>query len=447
MRLLSIVTALLVALVLYFVVIERERLLEFARDISPAAIGADATEAAETNADQSDPAAAPEEDTTAQDEAGESGAIAVMARRSTAQEVDARVLLRGETEAARSVDVMAETTGRIVSEPLRKGAFVEAGELLCKLDPGTRAVGLAEAEAALADAQARVPEVRSRIPEAEARVAQAEAALDEARINANAANRLSESGFASETRVAATTSAVRSAEASVSAAKAGLEAARSGLETSRAAIESAEAAVARAEDELSKTEITAPFAGLLETDTAELGALMQAGGMGGSACATILQLDPIRLVGYVPETDVGRVEVGARAGAQLTEGGEVSGRVTFVSRSADPVTRTFRVEVTVPNEGLGISAGQTAEIAIEAEGELAHLLPQSALTLNDDGEIGVRTITPETTALFRPVEILRDTSRGIYVAGLPETADVILLGQEYVTDGVPVAPSYEEVIQ
>ncbi len=443
MRLLSVLTALLVALVLYFVVIERDRLLDFARDISPAALGGQD----ETVADAVD---APEEEATtetAQAPAAQDGAIAVMARRSTAQEVDARVLLRGETEAARSVDVMAETTGRIVSEPLRKGAFVEADELLCALDPGTREVGVAEAEAALADARARVPEVRARIPEAEARVAQAQAALDEARINANAANRLSEQGFASETRVAATTSAVRSAEAALSTAEAGLEAARSGLETSRAGIESAEAALARARDELAKTEIRAPFAGLLETDTAELGALLQAGGQGGAPCATILQLDPIKFVGFVPETDVGRVEVGARAGARLTEGGEVAGRVTFVSRAADPVTRTFRIEVTVDNRGLAISAGQTAEIGIEAEGEMAHLLPQSALTLNDAGEIGVRTVDADTRALFMPVRILRDTSRGIYVAGLPDQVDVILLGQEYVTDGVPLAPSYEEVIQ
>ncbi|SFQ54818.1 membrane fusion protein, multidrug efflux system [Roseivivax halotolerans] len=442
MRLLPILTALVVAAVLYGVVIERDRLLEFARQAAPAAPGA---EQAETAGAVNTEEAETEVDVPANE--APDGAIKVMARTSQAQEIDAQVLVRGETEAARMVEVMAETTGRVVSEPLRKGAFVEDGEILCRLDPGTREVSLAEAEAALADARARVPEAESRIPEAEARVAEAEAALNEANINANAANRLSESGFASETRVASTTAGVRSAEAAVSSARAGLEAARSGLESSKASIESAEAAVARAEDELEKTTIKAPFAGLLESDTAELGALMQSGGMGGAPCATILQLDPIKLVGFVPETEVGRIEVGARAGARLTEGGDIEGRVTFVSRSADPLTRTFRVEVTAPNEGLGISAGQTAEIVIEAEGELAHLLPQSAMTLNDDGQIGVRTVSEEDTALFMSVEILRDTARGIYVGGLPETVDVILLGQEYVTDGVAVAPSYEEIIQ
>ena len=77
--------------------------------------------------------------------------------------------------------------------------------------------------------------------------------------------------------------------------------------------------------------------------------------MGGDPCATILQLDPIKLVGFVPEADVGRVTVGAPAGARLVEGGTVSGKVTFVSRSADETTRTFRVEIEVPNADLAIS--------------------------------------------------------------------------------------------
>nr|WP_276612525.1 HlyD family efflux transporter periplasmic adaptor subunit [Pseudorhodobacter turbinis] len=89
--------------------------------------------------------------------------------------------------------------------------------------------------------------------------------------------------------------------------------------------------------------LSAPFDGLLETDTAELGALLQP----GSSCATVIQLDPIKMVGFLAETDVDKVSVGAMAQARLASGREAVGRVTFLSRSADPLTRTFRVEVTV----------------------------------------------------------------------------------------------------
>ena len=131
--------------------------------------------------------------------------------------------------------------------------------------------------------------------------------------------------------------------------------------------------MAAAKNELSKLVLRAPFRGLLETDSAEVGSLLQP----GSLCATIIQLDRIKLVGFVPETMVDRVEEGATAGARLASGREVLGKVTFISRSADPNTRTFRVDVEIENPDLSIRDGQTAEIAIQSDGQTAHLLPQS----------------------------------------------------------------------
>jgi multidrug efflux system membrane fusion protein len=167
---------------------------------------------------------------------------------------------------------------------------------------------------------------------------------------------------------------------------------------------------------------------------------MQPGGL----CGTIVQLDPIKLVGFVPEADLDKIEVGALAGARLASGTEVQGRVTFLSRSGDDTTRTFRVEVTVPNPDLAIRDGQTADILVSAEGRVAHLLPQSALTLDDGGLLGIRAVTVDDRALFYPVTLLRDTVDGVWLTDLPEKIDVIVTGQEYVIDGVPVAPTFKE---
>jgi len=164
----------------------------------------------------------------------------------------------------------------------------------------------------------------------------------------------------------------------------------------------------------------------------------------GSLCATIIQLNPIKLVGYVPESDVDRVKVGALAGAELASGTRVQGRVTYLSRSADPTTRTFEVEITVPNPDLKIRDGQTAAILIQAEGVLAHRLAQSALTLNKDGQIGVRVVAADNIVAFNPIELVRDDIDGIWVTGLPQMADVIVVGQDFVTAGVEVAPTYRE---
>lgn len=427
MRVIPLITAVLVTAFLYFLVIERDTLMAFARG-------------EETQESAADASAPPESDAAAEAHASTVGVIAM---HSKAQSIDSAVVLRGQTEAARQVTVRAETSGQVISEPLRKGAFVEKGQILCQLDPGARAASLAEAKARLAEAEARRPEIEAQIPRAEAQLAQAEAQLAEARINDNAARKLSEGGYASETRVASAAAAVRSAEAAVKSAEAALKSAQSGFSGLQASIESAQAGVAAAENEIGRIEIKAPFGGLLETDTAELGALMQPGG----ACATILQLDPIKLVAFVPEAQVGRIGVGARAGGRLSTGDVLQGKVTFLGRSADPLTRTFRVEIEVPNPALKVRDGQTAEILIAAEGRTAHLVPQSALTLNDEGLLGVRLVDETSHAVFAPVTLLRDDPKGAWLAGLPDEADIIIIGQEYVIDGVPVAASYEELAQ
>ncbi|WP_236638479.1 efflux RND transporter periplasmic adaptor subunit [Mangrovicoccus ximenensis] len=359
MRLLPIVTALIVAAVLYGLVFERDALRDIVSGRPP--------ERAETPAGAE---AAPE--------AAGRGAINVVAIDSTAREVGNTVVLRGRTEADRQVEVMAQISGLVISEPKPKGSFVAAGEVICRIDPGTRPADLAEARARLAEAE----------------------------ISNTAAERLSRGGYTSETQAVA----------------------------ARASLESAQAAVTRAETEIARLEITAPFAGLLETDSAELGSLMQP----GSACATVIRLDPVRLVGFLPETQVDLVKTGATARAQLADGTQREGTVSFVSRSADAETRTFRVDIAVANPDFSVRDGQTAEIAIEAEGTLAHLIPQSALTLDDDGTMGVRIVDAESRARFLPVRMLRDTAEGMLVAGLPERVTIITLGQDYVTDGVAV---------
>ncbi|WP_282076372.1 efflux RND transporter periplasmic adaptor subunit [Epibacterium ulvae] len=431
MRIIPLITAATVTVGTYMFVIERDRVMSFARGDGPLFASAQAeTVSTDTEISPTDTFAAaetvPVKTPTVLSE--ETGRVKVVALRSVARTIDSAVVLRGQTQALRQVEVRSETSATVLSEPLRKGAHVAKGDLLCELASGTRPSVLAEAKARLIEAEARVPEARARLDEAHAR-------LREAEINLNAAKRLSEDGYASDTRVAAAEAAERTAIAAIASAQ-------SGLQSTQAGIQSAAAIVAAAEKEMERLTITAPFDGLLESDTAELGSLMQP----GSLCGTVIQLDSVKLVGFVPEIDVNRIEIGALAGAELAAGAQVKGRVTFVSRSADPETRTFEVEIEVPNPDLQIRDGQTADIVIAADGAKAHKLPQSALTLNNEGQLGVRTVSTNQVVDFVPVKLLRDESDGVWLSGLPEKADVIVLGQDFVTQGVLVAPTYKEAL-
>ncbi|MDG1739538.1 MAG: efflux RND transporter periplasmic adaptor subunit [Paracoccaceae bacterium] len=428
MRLVPFLSAILVMVFFYFIVVEREALFEFAGVNSG------------SSAEEADVSSAAAETETSEAPAEPEKAVPVIARKSIAQTIDSAVIVRGETQAARQVELRSETGGQVVSEPLRKGTFVEQDEIMCEIDKGTREVSLADANARLAEAKSRIPETEARIPEAIARIQEATSRLLEAEINRNQAEKLFEDGFATESRVVSAIAAVKSAEAAISSAEAGLKAAKAGMDNISASIQSAEAGVASAIREIEKLTLRAPFKGLLESDTAELGSLMQQ----GTLCGTIIQLDPIKIVGFVPEADVNRITEGVRAGAQMIDGQRVFGTVEFLSRSADQTTRTFLVEIGVPNPDLKIRDGQTADILIESDGASAHLLPQSALTLSDGGDLGVRTIV-DGKAKFSKVAILRDSSKGVWVSGLPNEVEVILVGQEYTSDGTPVLASYEEL--
>ncbi len=418
MRIISLITAVLVVSILYVLVFERDVLKGFSNGKNIADLTGDLGNGPELS--NEDNFIFPTKDIIKK-------IISVVVVESTAKTIDSSVILRGETAAARLVEVRSETSGQVVNEPLRKGMAISQGQILCGLDPGTRQASLADAVAGLAEARARVPETQAKLNEAQAR-------LTEAKINFNAANKLSEGGYASETRVA-------SAEASVRAAEAGVASATAGFETTRSRIQSAEASVAIAKKEIERVSLKAPFSGILETDTAELGTLLQPGAL----CAEIIQLNPIKFIGFAPETELNRIVKGSSAIAKLINGKEIQGKVTFISRSADQTTRTFRVEIEADNSDLSISKGQTSEILIASDGTQAHLLPQSALTLDDNGALGVRTVDDASKVLFVETDIIRDTMKGVWLKGLPERTNVIIIGQEYVTDGVEVKQIFQEV--
>ncbi|TVP97168.1 MAG: efflux RND transporter periplasmic adaptor subunit [Roseinatronobacter sp.] len=363
MRVFPLITAVAVTLVLYLAIMERDALLGFAGVM---------TDELQEQSDTDTP---------------EAPRVRVLAQRSVAQPVATTVVLRGRTEAMRQVEIRSETSGLIVSDPLRRGASVQAGDRLCEVAPGVR-------KAALDEAQAR---------------------MTEAEINFRAASGLSESGFATDVRLA----------------------------NARAALQSAQAGVDRAVEEMARLVMHAPFDGILETDTAELGSLLQPGAL----CATLIQLDPIKLVGYATEAQVDRLEQDAPAGARLASGREVMGTVSFIARSADAQTRTFRVDVTIPNPDGRIRDGQSADIIVQAQDQTGHLLPSSALTLNDTGELGLRLVDDAGLVSFAPAQILRDSAEGIWLAGLPDEIGAITVGQEFTREGARVHVTWDDNAQ
>lgn len=294
-----------------------------------------------------------------------------------------RIKVRGRTENKRTVDVRAETNGRIVERPVERGTRVASGDLLCRLA----------------------------IEDREARLAQARASVEQARIEYEGSLRLQDKGFNSETAIAQ---------------------AKSRLATAQAQLEAATLDVQR-------TEVRAPFAGVVEDTPLEIGDYAQP----GTACASIVDLDPMLLVGRVSERDVYRFDVGAEAIGHLATGERVTGPVSFVGQQADPGTRTYRVEVTVPNPDYALRSGVTTEVEIDIGEVEAHKISPAVLALDDAGNIGVRIVDADDRVRFQHVDILSDAADGVWVRGLPPVTTLITVGQELVVSGQRVDVEFQ----
>lgn len=184
--------------------------------------------------------------------------------------------------------------------------------------------------------------------------------------------------------------------------------------------------------ELNRTEVKAPFSGYIE-QIVKPGNFLER----GQNCATIIQLNPIIFVAEVPEFSINKIETGQEVSMKLVTGELLKGNLTFVSKSASPSTRTFKVESQIPNKDGEVRDGITAEMTIKTKIVKAHKISPSILLLNDAGMVGVRSIK-DNIVKFNEVIILEDSESGLWITGLPETLELIVQGQGFVEDGQKV---------
>ena len=292
-----------------------------------------------------------------------------------------QIRIRGRTQAFRHVMVRAEEPGKLISEPVARGTRVSQGDVLCELAIDARDANLSESLSRLEQTQFEY-----------------KASLD-----------LQKRGLQSDVIVA----------------------------QQKAAVSAAEAAVSRAELALARTKILAPFDGVVETRSVELGDLLNV----GAVCASVLDDSPMLLVGLVPEQNITALEVGSLVEAELVTGMRIGGHVIYLARAADTSSRSYRieVEVEVDNSNTSIREGITAELLVDAQDLRAHQIPSSALTLDDTGEIGVKILDRNNVVQFQGVNIIGDSrnrlNSGVWVTGLSGTTTLVTTGQEIVFPG------------
>tara|TARA_B100001287_G_scaffold80932_1_gene67375 strand:- start:77 stop:958 length:882 start_codon:yes stop_codon:yes gene_type:complete len=185
--------------------------------------------------------------------------------------------------------------------------------------------------------------------------------------------------------------------------------------------------------ELNRTEVKAPFRGYVER-------IIKPGNFinRGEVCAVIIELDPVTFVAEVPEAEIKSIVKGQNVSIMLVTGEIISSKLSFVSKSATPSTRSFRVEAEVRNPKGLIRDGITGTLEISTNKILANKISPSILLLSDSGTLGIRIVNNDNVVEFRPIRILEDTQDGLWVQGIPNASSLIVRGQGFVEDGQKV---------
>jgi multidrug efflux system membrane fusion protein len=290
------------------------------------------------------------------------------------------IRLSGSTDADKRAVLATRAAGIVEELPFDQGDIVKRGDLIARLRDEGKEAAVETARKVLAQREAE----------------------------AVAAQRLAERG---------------------SLPKLQLDGVQSALAAARAQFDAATA-------DLDRNVVRAPFDGMVDKVDADLGGSLSA----GAAVATILSLDPILARGEVSERDLVHVKPGDKARVRLVSGEEAEGAIRYISRDATPATRTFRVEVAVPNADGRIPSGMTAEVTLLAEPVEATVLPRSVVTLSNDGDLGIRAVDAANKVVFYPIDLVDDMQGGLVLGGIPADVRIIVAGQELISEGDIVNP-------
>jgi multidrug efflux system membrane fusion protein len=291
-----------------------------------------------------------------------------------------KLTLSGRTEADKRVVLMARTAGVLTELRMKRGTFVQKGDILAVLSDEAR----------------------------EAQVNQAQAVLTQKRTELEAKRQLILNGMLPRLQ----------------------------LVDLEAQVKAAEAAFAGAEAERERGVVRAPWSGVVQDVAVEVG--QAAFSFAGRELATLIALDPMLAVVEVAERKLAGIKIGDVADIRLVTGEVVRGKVRFVAQSASQTTRTYRVEIELSNADRKIPDGITLEAALPLAPLPASRIPRSALTFSSRGELGVRAVARDERVEFIPISVIEDDQSMMWVAGIPDGARVIVQGQDFVREGQEV---------
>ncbi|MFD1743125.1 efflux RND transporter periplasmic adaptor subunit [Cypionkella sinensis] len=288
------------------------------------------------------------------------------------------------------------------------GDRVVAGQVLARLSSSTLDLQKAQLGASLAAAKAQ-------IAQAQAQVIAATSSAAEAQRTADRTTKLKAQGSASQAAADSALAGAVSAQAQVSVATQSLEAAKAQQTL-------VEAQLANVDLQLSRTEVTAPFAGEITARNAQLGAIASAA---GQPMFTLIRDGALELRADVAEADLTRLEVGQTATLRLVGLDKpLGGKIALVEPSIDAVTRLGRVRIAI-DDASAVRPGMYVEASVLVHEGDAAAVPITAVK-SSGGKTSVMVVEGALVSQ-------RDITAGVRDGGWVEVLDGLKVGDEVVT--------------
>ena len=312
----------------------------------------------------------------------------VVVKKLKKKKFEKKLKFSGFTEASRTVILKSQVEGKISSKFFEKGKAYKAGVQLILIDPEDKIAKLKEMEAL----------------------------LNQRKKEYEVAENLFQKGFRSEVK----------------------------LSESRTNFEKALALYEKSQVKLNNTKIFIPFDSIIEESYVELGDYLKK----GDPIAKVVDLDPIFISINVTEKEIDKIKKGKKASVKISNN-FYEGEVDFVSRTADKLTRNFKIQIKLSNPNNGIISGLSSEIQIGTKNDSAFFIPSSLISLNSQGVLGIKVILNDKVS-FLPIEVLSDVGNGYWIKLKKLVAKDILIitqGSEYVTDGDLISFKFEENVK
>jgi multidrug efflux pump subunit AcrA (membrane-fusion protein) len=362
----------------------------------------------------------------------ESNSIPVQLRAPASVERPSSVIASGSVEGSETADVAFEVSGKVARVMVEEGQHVAKGQLLAELEPTDyrNALDAAQAQKQVADAEAQKATAGLRKQEVE------EARIDLARWEDEYKRNL----FLVE-RKSLPANDFQKIEAAYNTAKQRYEMAVEGtrLEDKNASLAQALAAKAQASEEqkrLGDTRLLAPISGNISARKIDPGQTVAAGALAFS----LVELNPVKVRVGVPEAEIAKVILGAKAEISLPSLGShrFEGRVGIIGVAAEPASRTYTVKIVVPNPGPVLLSGMVAEARIFGP-EKARVLtvPGESIIRDPQGAPNVYVYNPDRKRVYaRRIEVGLPVGDEVEIrSGLHGDEQVVVAGQQKVREG------------